>query len=144
MYIYQVCCLLLLLESHRYNHCKQVYWVLRVPVCVLKAQSLFLLILQDPKYIHNNDPLLNKHQNLALIYKIPVVFIISHRGAEGEKILAQIPMGKLTPPLLDILNIRKFIINSVEDIHEINFAVNLSQKTKKSVGILLKRNLWRD
>ena len=42
--------------------------------------------------------------------KIPVIFIMSHRGAEGEKIIAQIPMGELTPKLLDILNIKKFII----------------------------------
>ena len=68
---------------------------------------------------------------------------MSHRGAEGEKILAQIPMGQLTPDLLDLLNIRKFIIDSVEKINEIKIAVNFSKNSKNSVGILLKRNLWR-
>ncbi len=85
----------------------------------------------------------NAIKSLLQLYKIPVIFIMSHRGAEGEKILAQIPMGTLTPNLLDLLDIKKFIINSVDDILEIKKAVDLSEKTKNPVGILLKRNLWR-
>lgn len=86
----------------------------------------------------------NAIKSLLQLYKIPVIFIMSHRGAEGEKISAQIPMGKLTPDLLDLLNIRKFIINSVDNVIEINKAVIISEKTKNLVGILLKRNLWRE
>ncbi|MFX0003734.1 MAG: sulfopyruvate decarboxylase subunit alpha [Candidatus Hodarchaeota archaeon] len=85
----------------------------------------------------------NAIKSLLQLYNIPVIFIISHRGAEGEWILAQVPMGELTPSLLDLLNIKKFIINSVEDIKIIKKAVYFSKKTKKSVGILLKMNLWR-
>ncbi len=86
----------------------------------------------------------NAIKSLLQLYKIPVIFIMSHRGAEGEKISAQIPMGKLTPDLLDLLNIRKFIINSVDNVIEINKAVIISEKSKNLVGILLKRNLWRE
>lgn len=86
---------------------------------------------------------INAIKSLLQLYNIPVIFIMSHRGAEGEKILAQIPMGQLTPDLLDLLNIRKFIIDSVEKINEIKIAVNFSKNSKNSVGILLKRNLWR-
>jgi sulfopyruvate decarboxylase subunit alpha len=85
----------------------------------------------------------NAIKSLLQLYNIPVIFIMSHRGAEGERISAQIPMGKLTPSLLDLLNIKKFIISSVDDIKIIKRAVNLSVKTKNSVGILLKRDLWR-
>ena len=87
---------------------------------------------------------INAIKSLLQLYNIPVIFIMSHRGVEGEKILAQIPMGKLTPRLLDLLNIKKFIINSLDDIKIIKKAVDLSRKTKNSVGILLKRNLWRE
>jgi len=87
---------------------------------------------------------INAIKSLLQLYNIPVIFIMSHRGVEGEKILAQIPMGKLTPSLLDLLNIKKFIINSLDDIKIIKKAVDLSRKTKNSVGILLKRNLWRE
>jgi len=79
----------------------------------------------------------------ALLIQNSVVFIMSHRGAEGEKINAQIPMGQLTPCLLDILNIRKFFIDSLEKIKEIKNAVEFSKKSNQSVGILLKRKLWR-
>lgn len=86
---------------------------------------------------------INAIKSLLQLYKIPIIFIMSHRGAEGEKIEAQIPMGQLTPDLLDLLNIRKFIINSMENIKEVKFAVDVFKKSKESVGILLKRNLWR-
>ena len=86
---------------------------------------------------------INAIKSLLQLYKIPIIFIMSHRGAEGEKIEAQIPMGQLTPDLLDLLNIRKFIINSMENIKEVKFAVDVCKKSKESVGILLKRNLWR-
>ena len=85
---------------------------------------------------------INAIKSLLQLYKIPVVFIMSHRGAEGEKILAQIPMGQLTPDLLDLLNIRKFIIDSMENIKKVKVAVNISKKSKETVGILLKRSLW--
>jgi sulfopyruvate decarboxylase subunit alpha len=86
----------------------------------------------------------NAIKSLLQLYKIPVIFIMSHRGTEGEKILAQIPMGKLTPELLDLLNIKKFIVNSKNNINEILKAAKLSEKTNSSVGILLKRNLWEE
>jgi len=84
----------------------------------------------------------NAIKSLLQLYKIPVIFIMSHRGAEGEKISAQIPMGQLTPDLLDLLNIPKFIIDSMETIKEVTVAINLSKKSNKSVAILLKRTLW--
>lgn len=87
---------------------------------------------------------INAIKSLLQLYKIPVIFIMSHRGAEGEKIIAQIPMGKLTPDLLDLLKIKKFIINNPEKINEIERAVTLSKKSKESVGILLKKTLWGD
>ena len=87
---------------------------------------------------------INAIKSLLELYKIPVVFIMSHRGAEGEKILAQIPMGQLTPDLLDLLNIQKFIIDSIETINEVKNAIDISKKSKNSVGIFLKRSLWND
>ncbi|MFX1451446.1 MAG: sulfopyruvate decarboxylase subunit alpha [Promethearchaeota archaeon] len=86
---------------------------------------------------------INAIKSLLELYKIPVIFIMSHRGAEGEKIIAQIPMGQLTPKLLDLLNIKKYIINSIEDIKKIKKAIEYSKRTNKPVGILVKRTLWR-
>jgi len=85
---------------------------------------------------------INAIKSLLQLYKIPVIFIMSHRGAEGEKIMAQIPMGQLTPNLLDLLDIKKFIIDSTQKIKDIENAVNFSKNSLESVGILLKKQLW--
>ncbi|MFW9901627.1 MAG: sulfopyruvate decarboxylase subunit alpha [Candidatus Thorarchaeota archaeon] len=84
----------------------------------------------------------NAIKSLLELYEIPVVLIMSHRGAEGEEIIAQIPMGELTPRLLDLLNIKTFIIDSLEKLKEIKDAVEFSKKYNQSIGILLKRELW--
>jgi sulfopyruvate decarboxylase TPP-binding subunit len=67
---------------------------------------------------------------------------MSHRGAEGEKIAAQIPMGQLTLNLLDLVEIPTFVIDSSEKIKEITYAVNVSNQSNKSIGIVLEKKLW--
>lgn len=84
----------------------------------------------------------NAIKSLLQFYKIPVIFIMSHRGAEGEKITAQIPMGKLTPDLLDLLKIEKFIIDSEESMKQIELGVDKSLSSGMPTGILLKKRLW--
>ncbi|MFX1377040.1 MAG: sulfopyruvate decarboxylase subunit alpha [Promethearchaeota archaeon] len=84
----------------------------------------------------------NAIKSLLQLYKIPVIFIMSHRGAEGEKIMAQIPMGKLTPDLLDLLKIEKFIIDSKDSINILQRAVSYSISSELSTCILLKKKLW--
>ena len=86
----------------------------------------------------------NAIKSLLQLYRIPVILIMSHRGAEGEKIVAQIPMGKLTPNLLDLLDIKKIIIDSMEKIKEIEDAVSFSNQSKNVVGILLQKKLWSE
>ena len=85
----------------------------------------------------------NAIKSLLQLYEIPIVFIMSHRGAEGEEIIAQIPMGQFTPRLLEILHIIRFIIDSLEKVKKIKNAVEFSKNSNRSVGILLKRELWR-
>lgn len=98
-----------------------------------------------PTIIMQNSGLgnsVNAIKSLLHLYKIPVIFIMSHRGAEGEKILAQIPMGKLTPDLLDLLKIEKFIIDSESSLKQIQTAVDKSISSGMPMGILLKKTFW--
>ena len=85
---------------------------------------------------------INAIKSLLELYKIPVIFIMSHRGAEGEKIMAQMPMGQITIDLLKLLTIETYILNSPENIKDIIKAVDKSKKTKKPIAIILKRTLW--
>lgn len=85
---------------------------------------------------------INAIKSLLELYEIPVIFMMSHRGAEGEKIIAQFPMGKVTYDLLDCINVRKFIIDSRTIISNIEEAVQFSRNSNQSVAIILKRTLW--
>ncbi|MFX0041308.1 MAG: sulfopyruvate decarboxylase subunit alpha [Candidatus Hodarchaeota archaeon] len=85
---------------------------------------------------------INAIKSLLELYKIPVIFIMSHRGAEGEKIIAQMPMGQVTIDLLKLISIETLILSSSENIKEITKVVDKAKKTKKPVAIILKRTLW--
>lgn len=85
---------------------------------------------------------INAIKSLLELYKIPVIFIMSHRGAEGEKIIAQMPMGQITIDLLKLLTIETYILNSPGNIKDIIKAVDKAKKTKKPIAIILKRTLW--
>ncbi len=86
---------------------------------------------------------INAIKSLLELYKIPVIFIMSHRGAKGEKIIAQMPMGQITIDLLKLLTLETYVLNSPEKIKNIITAVNEAKKTKKPVAVILKRTLWR-
>lgn len=100
---------------------------------------------RSPAILMQNSGLgnsINAIKSLLELYKIPVIFIMSHRGAEGERILAQMPMGQITVDLLKLLSIETFIINSPKNIKNIEKAVDQANKTKKPKAIILKRTLW--
>lgn len=85
---------------------------------------------------------INAIKSLVQLYKIPILLIMSHRGMEKEKIVAQIPMGQVTLKLLDCINLTTFIIRTSEMIEDIKKAVEHSQDTNDSVAILLECSLW--
>ena len=51
---------------------------------------------------------INALASLDMLYGIPLLMIISHRGGVGEPIIGQVPMGRLTVPLLDAMQIPHF------------------------------------
>ncbi len=85
---------------------------------------------------------INAIKSLLQLYEIPVIFIMSHRGAEGEKIAAQMPMGQVTIDLLKCIDVGFEIVDSPESIVNIEKAVRISRETNKPQAILLKRRLW--
>jgi len=87
---------------------------------------------------------INAIKSLLELYDIPIIFIMSHRGGKGEKILAQIPMGKITDKLLDVAGIKTWSIKSRKEITKLKEAIIYSQEYKCSVGILLQKSLWSE
>jgi sulfopyruvate decarboxylase subunit alpha len=87
---------------------------------------------------------INALSSLNLLYGIPLVMIISHRGIEGEPICAQVPMGEMTVPLLDTLGIPYYLPSSKDDATKAVFdAWARAIEEKRPVAILLPIPFWR-
>jgi sulfopyruvate decarboxylase subunit alpha len=81
--------------------------------------------------------------SLYQLYHLPLIMIISHRGTEGEPIVGQIPMGKLTEDLLKILKIHYFKPNTPEEAKStIEDSWNLSLTKKSPIAFLFEINYW--
>ncbi|MFX0017132.1 MAG: sulfopyruvate decarboxylase subunit alpha [Promethearchaeota archaeon] len=87
---------------------------------------------------------INAIKSLLELYDIPVIFIMTHRGGKNEKILAQIPMGKITTKLLDVIDVKTWSISSSKEIIKLNKAILYSQENNSSVGVLLQKSLWSE
>lgn len=87
---------------------------------------------------------INAIKSLLQLYKIPILLIMSHRGGEGEKIMAQNQMGQVTFNLLECINLKYFIVNSVKTIENFKNAMLFMQDNSKSAAIVLERSLWRE
>lgn len=87
---------------------------------------------------------INALASLNMLYGIPLLMIISHRGVEGEPIVAQVPMGELTSKLLDTMDIPYFLPQKgVDPADLIVKAWNAASKQKKPVAVLLPIPFWR-
>ncbi|MGC9516544.1 MAG: sulfopyruvate decarboxylase subunit alpha [Methanomicrobiales archaeon] len=101
---------------------------------------------KNPGILMQNSGLGNSVNVLASLYElyqIPIIMIISHRGTEGEPIVAQIPMGKATPEILKVLKIPYYNPKIPEEAFDaIKDGWNLAKKENKPVGILLEISYW--
>ncbi|WP_242492493.1 sulfopyruvate decarboxylase subunit alpha [Methanolobus psychrotolerans] len=87
---------------------------------------------------------INALASLDILYGIPLLMIMSHRGVEGEPIVAQVPMGELTPKLLDTMDIPYFLPQSGTDPAELIIrAWKVASEEKKPVAVLLPIPFWR-
>lgn len=87
---------------------------------------------------------INAIKSLLELYNIPLGLIMSHRGGTGEEILAQVPMGKVTPKLLNCIGIKKYTIKSQKDLEKFNNVIIYYREKRKSVAILLAKSLWEE
>ena len=86
---------------------------------------------------------INALASLDILYGIPLLMIISHRGGAGEPMLGQVPMGRLTTPLLDAMQIPHFSPTCEEAEDMVNDAWCLAAASRRPVAILLDIDFWR-
>lgn len=86
---------------------------------------------------------INALASLNSLYRIPLLMIISHRGSVGEPIVGQIPMGRLTPHLLEMMEIPHFSPKPEEVEETVASAWSLASAKRKQAAVLLDLQFWR-
>jgi len=86
----------------------------------------------------------NALASLDFLYEIPLLMIISHRGCEGEPIVGQVPMGRLTPGLLGAMQIPRFSPAPAQAEATVAKAWSLAAAERKPVAVLLDLQFWRE
>src|ERR1700757_183769 len=84
--------------------------------------------------------------SFALLYRIPLLMLISYRGSFGEKDPWQTQGGNVTEPLLRALGIPYFLLANADMVKKrIRQAQTLAESSLQPVAILLMRDLmWED
>jgi len=86
---------------------------------------------------------INALASLDMLYGIPLLMIISHRGGVGEPVVAQVPMGRLTVPLLDAMAISHFEPSPAEAEERVAAAWSGACAARRPVAVLFDLEFWR-
>lgn len=101
---------------------------------------------RKPSLLMQNSGLgnsINALASLDILYRIPLIMIISHRGVSDEPIIGQVPMGRLTIPLLDALRISHISPRPDEAIQAIAEAWDRAAEERRPAAVLLDLDFWR-
>jgi sulfopyruvate decarboxylase subunit alpha len=82
----------------------------------------------------------------AMLYKIPLLLVISDRGHLGERDPWQTEGGKFTRRVLDALNIQRDELRTPDEVDDkLSRAMTLAQSSLSPVAVLLTRELmWEE
>ncbi len=100
------------------------------------------LLMQNHGFLAAINPIVS----LAMLYKIPLLMLISQRGHWGEKDPWQTQGGLVTEPILRALNIPTWHLTNPADVpRRIKDAQTLALAALHPVAVLLTRELmWED
>ena len=86
---------------------------------------------------------INALESLDMLYGIPLLMVVSHRGVEGERVSAQVPMGLSTEPLLKALKMPAYKPLPKEARKTVREAYGRSEREGVPAAILLSVVFWR-
>jgi sulfopyruvate decarboxylase subunit alpha len=83
---------------------------------------------------------------VSLLYKIPLLLLITDRGSFGEKDPWQTEGGKYTRPVLDALHIAHDDLSRPDEVQpKVAHAMTLAHSSLSPVALLLQRDLmWEE
>ena len=100
---------------------------------------------RKPVLIMQNSGLgnsINALLSLTKLYGLPLPLIISQRGGKGEKVSAQMPMGKATTNLLKAARIDYVRIKKKDDFTKMRRMIRKAFSNNRVTAIILLRKLW--
>ena len=80
--------------------------------------------------------------SLLNFYKIPVIFIISHRGSPGEPVVAQNVMGDAIAGIMAASGVRAISIGHPNQLAQVDGEIAAAFAEKRSLGLLLPFSFW--
>jgi sulfopyruvate decarboxylase subunit alpha len=100
------------------------------------------LLMQNHGFLQS----INGIASLALLYKIPLLLLITDRGTMGERDPWQTEGGKYTRKVLDALNLVRDELNRPDEVRgKVVKAMTLAQSSLAPVALLLGRDLmWEE
>ena len=100
------------------------------------------LLMQNHGFLASVNPIVS----LALLYRIPLLMLISYRGHMGEEHPWQTMGGRMTEPILSALNIPYDRLHDPADVgRQISAAQVLAESSLTPVALLLERQLmWEE
>ncbi len=102
---------------------------------------------KTPVILMQNSGLGNSLNALCALtgfYQLPLLMLMSHRGAPGEEIGAQVPMGMASRPLLEACQIPAFSFSRGADAEAVGKLVGYARVASRPVGVLLDFDFWRE
>jgi len=100
---------------------------------------------REPALIMQNSGLgnsINALCSLNLTYNVPILLVMSHRGYLDEDIPAQVPMGKVAPKVIEVMNMHLHFIEDVEELDRIPSAWRTAKAAREPVAVFLSPRLW--
>jgi len=84
---------------------------------------------------------INALTSLVLLYQIPILFLMTWRGYEGADAPEHHIMGKCTDKLLKDIELLAFTLTKKNIKETILHAINIMEKDKKPVALLLREGI---
>jgi sulfopyruvate decarboxylase subunit alpha len=96
------------------------------------------LVMQNSGFGNSTNAILS----LLNYYRVPVVFVVSHRGTEGEPIEAQRMMGDAVTDLLKVIGVEFLSISTPAMLTTIRPHILRTRREARSLAILLPVRFW--
>lgn len=81
--------------------------------------------------------------SLVVYYRMPIVMVVSHRGSEGERIDAQLPMGEAVEAIMEASGVRAVTVSSTSELDRLDEALAAAYEQQRPVAFLFPFSYWR-